>query len=70
MVLYIQHKERHRKEKAMTEMKQYLVENNLTRFVRELVDGGFTSEGAIEYVYDQHTLSNEEFTAKYWKAAN
>ena len=54
----------------MTEMKQYLVENNLTRFVRELVDGGFTSEGAIEYVYDQHTLSNEEFTAKYWKAAN
>ena len=51
----------------MEVMKKYLKENNLTQQVRELVFGaGMSAEEAIEYVYDAHTLSNQEFASKYF----
>jgi len=46
-------------------MKQYLRDNNLTSQVREFTQIGVTAEGAIEYVYDAHTMSREDFKAKY-----
>ncbi len=53
---------------TIEEMKTYIKRNNLTHMVVELnMDG--TKEGAIaaiEYVYDGHTLSKEEFKAKYF----
>lgn len=48
------------------EMKSFLKENNLTHLVRELVAGGSDSDGAIEWVYDSHTLSRQEFLKKYF----
>lgn len=47
-------------------MKDFLRENNLTHLVRELVDGGWKSDAAIEYVYDGKILSKEEFISKYF----
>lgn len=53
--------------KNIEEMKKYILDNNLAHLVRELVDSlGYTSESAIEYVYDQHTMTKEEFIAKYF----
>ena len=41
--------------------------NNLCGRVRELVEGAdMDSADAIEYVYDAHILSKEEFVAKYF----
>lgn len=49
------------------EMKSYILKNNLAHLVRELVEGiGYTSEEAIEYVYDQHELTKEQFIKKYF----
>lgn len=52
---------------TLNEMKEYLRKNNLTHLVRELVSGAeYKSEDAIELVYDQHTLTKEQFIAKYF----
>lgn len=49
------------------EMKNYILKNDLAHLVRELVEGiGYTSEEAIEYVYDQHELTKEQFIKKYF----
>lgn len=48
------------------EMKSYLKENGLAHLVKELVDGGIDVDGAVEYVYDSHTLEKEAFVAKYF----
>ena len=47
-------------------MKQFLREHDLTSQVREFTQCGASSEDAIEYVYDAHTLTKEEFKAKYF----
>lgn len=48
-------------------MVAYIEAHNLQRFVRELVEGlGAVTEMAIEYVYDQHTMTDEEFIEKYF----
>ena len=52
--------------KNLEAMKQYLREHNLVSQVREFTQCGTSSEDAIEYVYDAHTLSKEEFKAKYF----
>ena len=53
---------------TIEEMKNYIKANNLTHLVREMnMDGTEAgANAAIEYVYDGHTLSKEEFTAKYF----
>lgn len=48
-----------------TEMKSYIINNNLQSSVRELVSAGFTSTEAIEYVFDAHTMDKKSFAAKY-----
>lgn len=53
--------------KTIEEMKNYLREHDLTSQVREFTRLGCESEAAIEYVYDAHTLSNDEFKAKYFR---
>lgn len=51
----------------INEMKNYILNNNLAHLVRELVNGlEISSESAIEYVYDQHTMTKEEFIKKYF----
>lgn len=50
----------------LEKMKSYLRKNDLTNLVRELTDDGWNSEAAIEYVYDGHALSKEEFVCKYF----
>lgn len=53
--------------KDIIEMKKYIIDNNLTHLVRELVDGlEISTNSAIEYVYDQHTMTKEEFIKKYF----
>ena len=52
--------------KTVEEMKTYIKENGYTRFVCELRSAGFDLEEAVEYVYDQHTLTREDFRAKYF----
>ena len=53
--------------KNLEMMKQYIREHNLCGRVRELVEGAdMDSADAIEYVYDAHILSKEEFVAKYF----
>lgn len=53
--------------KNLDEMKTYILNNNLAHLVRELVNGlDCSSESAIEYVYDQHVLTKEEFIKKYF----
>lgn len=53
--------------KNLEMMKQYIREHNLCGRVRELVDGAdMDFADAIEYVYDAHILSKEEFVAKYF----
>lgn len=48
-------------------MKEYLKNNNLAHLVRELVFGlGMDVNSAIEYVYDGHVLSKEQFSKKYF----
>lgn len=48
-------------------MKEYLKNNNLTHLVRELVSGlGMDVNSAIEYAYDGHVLSKEQFSKKYF----
>ena len=48
--------------------KEFIKNNNLTGMVRELVEGlGMNSAEAIDYVYDMKTMSNEEFSKKYFK---
>ena len=51
---------------SIGEMKEYIKKNNLTHLVRELVGGDVEPEGAIEYVYDSHTLGKEQFIEKYF----
>lgn len=48
-----------------TEMKSYIINNNLQSSVRELVSAGFSRSEAIEYVFDSHTLDKKSFAAKY-----
>ena len=56
------------REGEKTMKKEFIKNNNLTGMVRELVEGlGMNSVDAIEYVYDMKTMSNEEFTKKYFK---
>lgn len=51
-----------------TMKKEFIKNNNLTAMVRELVEGlDMSSAGAIDYVYDMETMSNEEFAEKYFK---
>jgi len=52
--------------KNLEMMKQFLREHDLTSQVREFTQCGASSEDAIEYVYDAHTLTKEEFKAKYF----
>lgn len=53
--------------KNLEMMKQYIREHNLCGRVREFVEGvDMDSADAIEYVYDSHVLSKEEFVAKYF----
>lgn len=57
-----------KREVEKTMKKEFIKNNNLTGMVRELVEGlGMNSVDAIEYVYDMKTMSNEEFTKKYFK---
>lgn len=50
---------------SLEEKKAYLRENNLTKFAKELNPDGNNTEAAINYVYDQNTLSKEDFNKKY-----
>lgn len=50
---------------TIEEKKRFLKENNLTHLVRELAEYE-GSEYAINYVYDAHTISRDEFRKKYW----
>lgn len=53
---------------TLEEKKEYLKKNDLAKFAKELVEGsGWTVEGAVEYVYDQNTMTTEQFVAKYFK---
>ena len=53
--------------KNLEMMKQYIREHNLCGQVREFVEGvDMDSADAIEYVYDSHVFSKEEFVAKYF----
>jgi len=51
---------------TIEEMKNYIKENGWCHLVRELNYDGNSTEEAIEYVYDQHTLTKEEFVEKYF----
>lgn len=52
--------------KTFEEMKQYILDNNLSHLVRELTHNAeSTVKSAVEYVYDAHTMTNFEFAAKY-----
>lgn len=49
--------------------KQFIRDNGLDKYVREL-NTNSTGEGAISainWVYDQHTLSDKEFFEKYYR---
>lgn len=52
--------------RTMEEMKNYLRTNNLTHLVRELVRADWDSDYAIEFVYDQHTMSKKDFCVKHY----
>lgn len=52
--------------KTIKEMEQFCRENNLCALVKELNYDGNNFEGALEYVYDQHTLTKDEFVRKYF----
>ena len=52
--------------KNLEAMKQYLMDHNLTSQVREFTQCGTSSKDAIEYVYDAHTMSKEDFAKKYF----
>lgn len=55
-------------EKSKIEMmKEYVKEHHLERFVKELNSQGNNFEGALEWVYDQNTMTPEEFKEKYYK---
>ena len=48
-------------------MVAYIEAHNLQGYVRELVEGlGAVTAMAVEYVYDQHTMTDEEFIQKYF----
>lgn len=47
-------------------MKEYIRRNNLLHLTAELIDAGWDGEAAIEYVYDGHALSKEDFVKKYF----
>ena len=53
--------------KTVEEMKAYIREHNLIGQVQEFLELGSDPEGAIEYVYDSHVLTKEEFVEKYMK---
>ena len=68
MLLYKQVKRDETKQEDETMKKEFIKNNNLTAMVRELVEGlGMNSADAIDYVYDMKTMSNEEFSKKYFK---
>lgn len=50
---------------SLEEKKEYLRKNNLAKFAKELNSEGNNTEAAINYVYDQNTLSKEDFAKKY-----
>lgn len=56
--------------KNIEDMKKYILDNNLAHLVRELSQNMDNNENAvkvaIEYVYDQHTMTKEEFIKKYF----
>ena len=52
--------------KNLEAMKDYLREHNLTKQVIEFTQCDVDSENAIEYVFDAHTMTSEEFKAKYF----
>lgn len=51
---------------TIEEMKNYIKENGWCHLVRELNFDGNSLDEALEYVYDQHTLTKEEFYNKYF----
>lgn len=50
---------------SLEEKKEYLRKNNLAKFAKELNSEGNNTEAAVNYVYDQNTLSKEDFAKKY-----
>ena len=52
---------------TMEEMRAWIIEHHLERFVQELnLDHSREgAEAAIEWVYDMHFLTNEEFRMKH-----
>lgn len=53
--------------KTTNEMKTCIKNLNKTHLVKELVEGlDMAVEDAVSYVYDQLTLSKDEFVAKYF----
>ena len=48
-------------------MKQYVIDHHLERFVKELNSQGNNFEGALEWVYDQNTMTPQEFKRKYYR---
>lgn len=51
---------------SLEEMKNFCREHNLCSQVAELNFNGDNLEGALEWVYDAHTLTKAEFTKKYF----
>lgn len=54
-------------EKTLTEKKAYIKEIGQAHLVKELVTGlDMAVEDAVDYVYDQFTLTTAEFRMKYF----
>lgn len=51
---------------SIEEMKDFCRKNNLCSQVAELNFEGNNLEGALTWVYDAHTMTNEEFRKKYF----
>ena len=51
---------------TIEEMKNFCKENNLCKLVAELNSDGNNLEGALQWVYDSHTMTTEEFRKKYF----
>jgi hypothetical protein len=53
--------------KTYEEMKEYIKRNGYAHLVAELTDGTEEStKAAVEYVYDGHTMSREDFRKKWF----
>ena len=54
------------KHTTMDQMVDYIKEHGLERLVAELNFDGGNFHGAVQWVYDGHTMSREEFRKKYF----